>query len=366
MISFVIATRDRGEELARTAGMLGSLDAGAIERACGAEVVVIDNASREPVRLPTSLANGIRVRCERVGENLGAAARNLAAEEACGEWLVMLDDDSSVLSEAFVDVLAGLPSDVAAVGGHITLPNGRRERGGLPEVFVGCGAAVRRCAFLEAGGYDAGFGYYVEEYDLCAKLIAGGWSIRHADRFRVEHRKVSAGRAMDRILHRLARNTITVWARHAPAGLDDPALGLELERIEGVALRERAFDGYRRGRVEGEASAGDQRRTPMGPDEWDRFIGLAAVREHLGDAVRMRGIGSASLIGRDKHAWCIERALGELGVDVVEEGELPVEGAQIIGTLAPGPLLDIWEREPHALPSWRPFARDRSFIAASA
>ena len=137
------------------------------------------------VALPGVLANGTVCRVIRLDHNAGAAARNVAVEASSPEtdWIVMLDDDSHPVESvepfaATVDRLRERPDSVAAVMADIHLPAlGRRESGGLPEVFIGCGVAIRRGAFLAVGGYDASFGYYVEEYDLAARFLQRGWSV---------------------------------------------------------------------------------------------------------------------------------------------------------------------------------------------
>ena len=94
----------------------------------------------------------------------------------------MLDDDSAPSSLGHLNAIADAGRLTAAISAEIWLAGEQdssvasaqrtqRESGGLPEVFTGCGVAIRREAFLEARGYDHSFGYYVEEYDLAAKLL---------------------------------------------------------------------------------------------------------------------------------------------------------------------------------------------------
>ncbi len=222
---------------------------GDLDRA--AEVIVVDNASEPPAAVAPWLANGIRVRSIRLSENEAAASRNIAARESDCEWLVMLDDDSHPVDSGFIDVLAGAAPEVAAVGADIRLPDGSREAGGLPEVFVGCGVAIRRGPFLEVGGvggYDAAFHFYAEEYDLAARLIMAGHVIVHDGRFRVRHSKVTAGRDMDLILRRLVRNNGWVAQRYAPPGEREREMGRLLNRYGDIAIRESAAVGFARGR----------------------------------------------------------------------------------------------------------------------
>lgn len=350
MIAYVIATRDRQAELACTLDRLARLRAHA--EGVPGEVVIVDNASSEPVRAPNWLDNGLAVRVIRRHSNAGAAGRNDGVRSTDAEWCVLLDDDSSPMDGGFVGALARAPASVGAVSADIVLPDGTRERGGLPEVFIGCGVAVRRSVFLGAGGYDASFGYYAEEYDLSAKLIRMGMRVAFEPAFRVEHRKVAGGRDMDEILHRLVRNNGWVLRRYCPDGELDERLRENESRYRMIADRESARDGFERGLAELRATIGEQVRTPMDGADWDRFTGLAAAREALG-AARASGVlgDRASLVEPGKNAWAVERALGALGVEVGVEVGIG-SGTAVIGTMSPGPMLDAGERMPGAVLPW--------------
>jgi len=337
-IAYVIPTRNRLARLCETLGAIGSLPDH------DAEVVVVDNASDPPAACPRRLDNGIGVSLLRRSINEGAAARNIgaAATDPGAAWIVMLDDDSYPVSVGWLEVLGGMPGDVAAVSGDIHLPGqGCRERGGLPEVFIGCGVAIRREAFLYAGGYDPAFGYYAEEYDLSARLIGAGARIVFEPTFRVEHHKVLQGRDMDLILGRLVRNNGWVVQRHAPESVRRETIRAVRARYREIAASEGAGHGYGLGLVELRATIRAQRRAPLRREGWDRFVGIAAAREALGLARRGLGFESAALIEPGKHAEHVVRALEELGVRVTDPRRAE---ALVIGTLSPGPMLDAAER----------------------
>ncbi|MEQ8769128.1 MAG: glycosyltransferase [Phycisphaerales bacterium] len=337
MISYVIPTKDRHAELARTLDAIGSI-AEHGPGAMPAEVIVVDNASDEPARAPNWLPNGVAVRVERLHSNEGAAGRNAGVLRASAqtEWVVMLDDDSAPMDGAFVAALDDHAADVGAVSADIFLSDGSRERGGLPEVFIGCGVAIRRWAFLASGGYDPSFGYYAEEYDLAAKLMLGGRRIAFDPRFRVLHRKVPGGRDMDVILRRLVRNNGWVLQRYAPDDELEARLGENEARYRAIADKEHARAGFDAGLEELKATLGRQRRTPMDRAVWDRFTGLAAARAALREAMDRSPFETAQIVEPGKNAWVIERALRELGVEIVEEGAVE----RVVGTMSPGPMLD--------------------------
>lgn len=334
--SFIIPTRNRHDELAHTLHQLASYDPALLANA--AEVIVADNASDAPVRVPSRLANAIPVHLIRLDHNAGAAARNTAAQRATGDWLVMLDDDSHPTAGDFAALAQTAPDDLAAIGAEILLPSGIHESGGLPEVIIGCACIIRRHAFLAVGGYDPSFEYYAEEYDLCAKLIAAGHRITHSRALRFEHRKVDSGRSFDRILARLVRNNGWVIARYAPDHLRDDALRAMLDRYRTIAHRERAQTGYNDGIDELTSTIDNQPRVPLSPEHWDRFTGLAACRAHLIPQIRQHSAKRIALVARGKGDDLIELVIRESGAELVTDDQ--TADLRIAGSLSPGPMMD--------------------------
>jgi GT2 family glycosyltransferase len=352
VISYVMPTRDRADVLAETLDRIGRLPPH------DAEVLVIDNASRNPVRLPPGLANGVRVCVVRSEVNLCAGARNLATHHAHdrSRWLVMLDDDSHPLDLGFLRSLDIADEGVGAVAAEIFLPRGAggavcRESGGLPEVFIGCGVAIRTGLFRELGGYDHAFDYYAEEYDLSARVMLAGRRIAFDRTFRVEHRKVSAGRDMNRIVGNLVRNNAWVAARYAPDEVRWPEIRQHLTRYARIARKESALRGYIRGVHDLGLSIFDQPRRPMPRAMWDRFTGLAAAREAVRTAMAERSFGSAAIVRPGKNVGQVVQALHEAGVRIEPDPDLAA--VRMIGTLSPGPMLDAWAAETVGAPAAR-------------
>ncbi|MCH8152631.1 MAG: glycosyltransferase [Planctomycetes bacterium] len=342
MISYILPTHDRPDRVARSLTAIGELSGDDQSRLGGAEVIIVDNASESPASLPRELPNGLRVQTIRLACNQAAASRNVAARRARGDWLIMLDDDSYPLDTAFVEVLAEAPPNVAAIGADITLPDGRREAGGLPEVFVGCGVAIRRGPFLNVGGYDPAFHYYAEEYDLCAKLLLAGHRIVHDQRFRVRHEKVAAGRDLNVILSRLVRNNGWTAQRYAPDGWRAEQLRETIVRYGHIAHNESAQSGYLQGLRELFATIDRQPRRPMPRDVFDRFTGLAHVREALGRSAMLAASTRVAVVNEGKNAWVVRQALQELSVELVDDEG--VADVLVVGTLSPGPMLDALEQ----------------------
>lgn len=332
---FVIPTRDRHGDLARTLTALGRLP-------IAGEVVVIDNGSATTPLVPGTLTNGMTVRLECLPFNEGAAARNRALACTRADWLVMLDDDSFPTDAGLARALDEAPDDVLAVSADVRLPNaGTREMGGLPEVFIGCGVAVRRGAFEDAGGYDASFGYYAEEYDLAARLLLAGGRVLFDPRFRVDHHKSVGGRDMNLIVERLVRNNGWVMQRYAPSAVRRAQLREARRRCRVIAEKENARAGCGRGLVELRRTLHAQTRHAMDDALFDRFTGMHAARAALQREHARSRFATACVVEEGKNAWCVRRALAELGVRVADGGEAE---ALVVGTMSPGPMLDAGER----------------------
>lgn len=366
-LAYVLPTRDRPAALGRTLDILGALPRH------DAEVIVVDNASSERPAVPGALANGLSASLIPLRTNAGAAARNagvMASDPSC-EWIVMLDDDSAPVGLGHLDAIGAAGPRVGAVAAEIELgddrgrPRGEREAGGLPEVFTGCGVAIRRRAFLDEGGYDASFGYYAEEYDLAARLLLAGMSVRLDRRFRVVHRKVAAGRDMGVILHRLVRNNGWVVQRYAPARRRVRELARTIERYGQIARKEHAEAGYRAGLHELIGTLRSCPRSPMPRTLWDRFTGRAVARASIERAWVRCGFRSAAVVDEGKNAHVVRETLREFGVR-----EAPADRAEalVIGTLSPGPLLDSWSRrapDPRLVSPWDEIAASATAKAAA-
>jgi len=362
MITYVIPTRNRPDVLRQTLRGIEAL--GDHARAGGAEIIVVDNASEPAAKVPKMLANGVTVDLVRRTHNEGAAARNVAALHADpgSDWLVMLDDDSHPLDLNFVESLRLQPGDVGAVSADIFLGASAqeitgREQGGLPEVFIGCGVAIRRSLFVALGGYDHQFNYYAEEYDLAARILLAGYRVVFDRAFRVLHRKVTAGRDLNTILGRLVRNNGWVMQRYAPETVRREQLRMMRQRYRRIAEKESAVTGFAAGLRELRSTLAEQERTPMSTDLWRRFTGLAAAREALAWNLSLRGVRTAALISEGKNSTEIREAMRELGIV-----EVPADRAEaiVIGTLSPGPMLDAREAsvgDSRVVTAWSPAGR---------
>jgi GT2 family glycosyltransferase len=209
-ISAAIVTYDSAGHLAGTLGaLLPQLEP-------GDELVVVDNASSD------ATASEVRrlapaARLIALQENVGfAAGANAAARAASAELLLLLNPDArpapgclAALRRAALDrpgwgawqALVTLPGGelVNTSGGVVHfLGMGWAGRcgepvaaapGGYAEVGFASGAAlaVRRPAWLDAGGFDERYFMYGEDLDLALRLRLAGWGVGIAPAARVDH-----------------------------------------------------------------------------------------------------------------------------------------------------------------------------------
>jgi len=224
VVGVAVITRDRREVLMTTLQRLRALP----QRP---PIAVVDNASRD------GTAAAVRRRfpdisIERSEKNLGAAARTVAAELLGTPIVAFADDDSWWANDALdrlATAFAGNP-DLGLVAARVLVgPEGRLDPtcelmrssplrdNGLPGPrilgFVACGVAVRREAFLAAGGFEPRFGIGSEENLLSIDLAAAGWQLCYLDAV-VAHHHPSADYPRPGRESRALRNDLwTLWLR---------------------------------------------------------------------------------------------------------------------------------------------------------
>jgi len=357
--SLIIPTHNRRDVLDQTLSRIASLS----DRHY--EVIVVDNGSTDGTTSLDELYP--QVRWIWLGDNLGAAARNVGAVAARGRVLLMLDDDSWP-ADGTVDRVVELfdhQADLGAAACRVRLadPPHRHDAGGVPGVFFNCGGAIRREAFLEVGGFPIDYEYYVEEYDLCCRLWQRGWRVAPQRDLLVWHRRVTANRDNDRMLRLLVRNNLRLWHRYAPAGKLNDLTDATVERYRRVAEKENALAGFYAGIEEGraEVALGLPRHNPLSNMQFDSLFGQSMVREALREwadhhcirtvAVWMRGKGCEQLLillrsmGITIEAVYDSIGRGEVWRGVQVRGEDAFESecvdGIVVGTLSPGVAEDV-------------------------
>ncbi|WUI04048.1 glycosyltransferase [Spirillospora sp. NBC_00431] len=195
----VVITRDRRRSLlavlARSRGLT--------ERA---PVIVVDNASRDgtPDAVAAEFPDVTLIRSPR---NLGAVARNLAADHVRTPYIAFWDDDTWWDPDApsrAAGLLDACPR-LAVVTGRILVEPGGREDPIVPELrdspvpgppwlpgpalgsFLAGASMLRTDAFREAGGFSPRLWLGGEEELLAADLMTLGWELCFAEDVVVHH-----------------------------------------------------------------------------------------------------------------------------------------------------------------------------------
>ena len=169
------------------------------------EIVLVDDGSTDHTR---AIAANFPVRIVRSPGRVGpAAARNVGAGAADGDVLFFLDSDVMVRPDTVSRVAAAFErADVEGVIGvqaadmrHRDLPSQYKnlwmrwtylQKTGDVPLFYTTAAAIRREAFLRAGGFDQGYATpNVEDTAFGQKLAQLGIRVRVAPDVEVEHVK---------------------------------------------------------------------------------------------------------------------------------------------------------------------------------
>lgn len=220
-LSVVILTMgDRPGELRR------AIASALAQTAVDMEVIVIGNGADVPGPPP-----GVTV--ISLPDNLGVAAgRNAGAGAAVGDVIAFLDDDGwypdhsvgSRLAARFAadPVLAVIALRVVNPAGgpgarwHVPrLRAGDPGRSSPVTTFAGGACALRRSAFLAAGGLPEEFFYAHEETDLAWRLIGLGYRLEYDAGLRMCHHSMPNSRHPT--FHRLdGRNRVLLARRNLP------------------------------------------------------------------------------------------------------------------------------------------------------
>jgi glycogen synthase len=199
-VSVVINTFNRCSMLERTLKALSQL------RYPEFEVLVVNGPSTDGTgELLSAWSDTIRiVDCPK--RNL-SASRNLAIAAACGDIIAFIDDDAIPDPLWLNNIVAGYDSEeIGGVGGFVydhtgyTLqsqfmvcnrfgeadnqfpynPTLLLNTPGAPRypALLGTNSSFRRNHLIEIGGFDEEFSYYLDETDVCLRLVDSGYVIK--------------------------------------------------------------------------------------------------------------------------------------------------------------------------------------------
>lgn len=179
------------------------------------EILIIDNQSTDPEaidyleQIDNLGAGNIRVLTYPHKFNF-SAINNLAADQAHGEYLVLLNNDTAVLRNDWLDALLNHAQrpEVGMVGAKLLFPNAKIQHGGITlglrgpadhpfigEPFEALGYSgrlqldqqysavtaacliIRKSIFFDVGGMDEAFSVSYNDVDLCLKVRQAGYAI---------------------------------------------------------------------------------------------------------------------------------------------------------------------------------------------
>mgnify|MGYP002260222198 CR=1 FL=1 len=199
LVSIIVPTRDR-------VGLLRSC-IGSIEKKskyANYEIIIVDNDSQEEATR-RYLASSPHRTLSYPGEFHYGAMMNFAIAEAAGDYVLLLNNDTEVISEEWIEAMlehAQRP-EVAAVGAHLLYPNGSPQHQGVvmgvgggsclnvdTRDYFGLGRLVRnvsavtaacmmtrRQVFAELGCFDEGLKVAFHDVDYCLRARENGYAI---------------------------------------------------------------------------------------------------------------------------------------------------------------------------------------------
>jgi GT2 family glycosyltransferase len=208
LVSIIVPTRDHAELIERCAGsVLSRTDYPALE------LLIVDNETQEPtaVALLRDLSQDQRVRILTDPRPFNYAAHNnLAAREARGEVIVLLNNDTEVVHAEWLREMVShaMRPDVGAVGAKLLYPDNRIQHAGMvlgpglwPQhqlrfadrsdigpfgelaltrtvsAITGACLALRRAVFFEAGALDEHLEISCNDVDLCLRIGDCGYRV---------------------------------------------------------------------------------------------------------------------------------------------------------------------------------------------
>lgn len=179
-----------------------------------------------------------------------SVSRNVGIEMAKGDLVAFIDDDAVADENWLNDAVAGFDSDeVAGTGGAVFNHTGYdaqyrynvadrlgnayfdRKRPATEFCYPGCArfpyvpggnSVFRRECLLEVGGFDEEFDYYLDETDVCLRLVDAGYVLRQLPNAFVYHRNLpSHARNANRVVtdwRSIIKNKVYFALKNAPGG----------------------------------------------------------------------------------------------------------------------------------------------------
>lgn len=228
--SIIINTYNRSAFLKRTLAALLQL------RHPDFEVIVINGPSTDDTE--AILASYANIKIGYCPETNLAMSRNIGVGMAAGEIVCFIDDDgipepdwldaleAVYLADERAGAVGGVVRDHTGVdfqtryiicnrSGDASHYNSAEEAADNQATFpghypslIGVNSSFRKSALHEIGGFDEEYAYFLEETDVCLRLIDAGWAVRVAPDAEVHHKFAASHlRNADKIPHSLYYTT---------------------------------------------------------------------------------------------------------------------------------------------------------------
>ena len=315
-ISIVLATYNRREVMLQTLRQIEN---------CGLarrdyEVIVVDNASTDGTAEALAGREGVAVR--KLDRNLGSCAKAVGVEQARGEIVVFLDDDSYPRPGCLARMQEHFVADarLGAVGFTVHLTDGSQECSALPHAFVGCGVGFRARALREAGGLDSSFFMQAEEYDLSWRLLQAGWEVEILGDLQVEHAKSPVARRSERATYYDVCNNLRIIARYLPTPFAEVYRQDWLQRYGWIAERAGHGAAFESGVEAGERHAGTERQTyrrwRLSADVLEQVFSWKMIERRMAE-LHERGLRRIVLADLGKNVYAFWRGARAAGLEVL-------------------------------------------------
>jgi N-acetylglucosaminyl-diphospho-decaprenol L-rhamnosyltransferase len=196
------------------------------------EVIIVDNGNEPHIRLHLDSFSSPKLRILRPGCNIGfAAACNLAADKAQGDYIALINPDLILPEGTFSRIIAALVAHPKAwlCGGRLLNMDGSEQRGGRREILTpwraiteilrlerlfpshphfrrlnlhesapitglaavpaisGAFMVLPRSRWRELGGMDNKFFLHIEDIDLCLRTLKAGGVVLYCGNAPIYH-----------------------------------------------------------------------------------------------------------------------------------------------------------------------------------
>lgn len=206
------------------------------------DVIVVDNDSSDADReaLGAGAASSqLAVDVVYTGRNLGfSGGNNVGIRKALAqgaEWVVLINNDTTVGTDFIAQLRTSLPVQAAVVGIPLnegsrtvtagvlewlrpTLTHAGTASGGTQTYAIGAGVAVHRDVIERIGFLDEGYFLYFEDAEYSARARSAGIPVEFLSAPTIQHRVSSTTKSLGAplLLHYHFRNMVRLNRQHAP------------------------------------------------------------------------------------------------------------------------------------------------------